>query len=467
MNHRLLTSNSFNSTTFLNHASLPPTSNLSPALLTRTVKTFLPTSLGGRGGFRLNDVLITDKPQIDQLLALDLPTDPHASSQSAEVEIPLLTGFRASLPSSMDAKNQRRRRRAQLGERILGLDDSSLGLRDKLAAETGMLDRASSRPRKSVGGEIPSRLPPKPRRPAGRRQTDIGLAKSVSQSRDNAPEVPELSLAELQTELQEILTDQRHLKIRKELVNEDLTRLDHQILKLAQIREDLERSMLSLKEEELELLDEYEGVQDRLIEKERTTQSSASSKLHPSVPQPRLSSTTSRRRRGPAFLPSEHDDLPKNVAFMSLKEHLQPITALDFSSPYGHLVSASTDETLKLWDLASGEVIRNLSGHRGTVKCLQVEDSTCITGGADGQIRVWDLIKAVDEDERSLPRASESHELTTDHSNTPGVNDHSNLEPRPEPLPDGPCVMKLEGHTQPVTALYFDDTCLVSQLQIF
>jgi division protein 1 len=28
------------------------------------------------------------------------------------------------------------------------------------------------------------------------------------------------------------------------------------------------------------------------------------------------SSKSSRRRRGPAFLPSEHDELPKDVAFM-------------------------------------------------------------------------------------------------------------------------------------------------------
>jgi division protein 1 len=29
-----------------------------------------------------------------------------------------------------------------------------------------------------------------------------------------------------------------------------------------------------------------------------------------------LSTKSSRRRRGPAFLPSEHDDLPPGVAFM-------------------------------------------------------------------------------------------------------------------------------------------------------
>ena len=76
---------------------------------------------------------------------------------------------------------------------------------------------------------------------------------------------------------------------------------------------------------------------------------------------------SSRRRKGPAFLPSEHDELPVNVAFMvrlrppgpadsqTLSGHTAPITALDLTEPYGTLVSASTDETIRLWDLTTGD----------------------------------------------------------------------------------------------------------------
>lgn len=74
----------------------------------------------------------------------------------------------------------------------------------------------------------------------------------------------------------------------------------------------------------------------------------------------------SRRRKGPAFLPSEHDDLPHGVAFMTLEAHSAPITALDFSEPYGMLVTASQDESTRLWDLRSGEAIGFLRGHSGT-----------------------------------------------------------------------------------------------------
>lgn len=46
----------------------------------------------------------------------------------------------------------------------------------------------------------------------------------------------------------------------------------------------------------------------------------------------------------------------------------------------------------------TGEELGRLRGHRGTVKCIQVEDQVCLTGGDDGNVRVWDL-RLVDEDE--------------------------------------------------------------------
>ena len=76
----------------------------------------------------------------------------------------------------------------------------------------------------------------------------------------------------------------------------------------------------------------------------------------------------------------------------SLESHTTPITALDFSEPYGTLVTASQDDTqLRVWDLLTGEEIGRLRGHRGTVKCIQVEDHICLTGSEDGTVRVWDL----------------------------------------------------------------------------
>lgn len=45
-------------------------------------------------------------------------------------------------------------------------------------------------------------------------------------------------------------------------------------------------------------------------------------------------------------------DLPD---LQTLSGHTAPITALDFTEPYGTLVSASADETVRLWDLTTGD----------------------------------------------------------------------------------------------------------------
>lgn len=80
---------------------------------------------------------------------------------------------------------------------------------------------------------------------------------------------------------------------------------------LEEMRRKLESSLLHLQEEQLELDDELEGVQELMADPHIT--SAAGTKALPSHATPVKSS---RRKKGPAFLPSEHDDLPQGVAFM-------------------------------------------------------------------------------------------------------------------------------------------------------
>lgn len=197
---------------------------------------------------------------------------------------------------------------------------------------------------------------------------------------------------------------------------------------------------------------------------------------------------------GPAFLPSEHDELPPGVAFMvrfslfshpgirpltcavqkSLSGHSGPITALDFSEPYGTLVTASQEDFApKVWDLLTGEEVGQLKGHRSTVKCIQVEDHVCLTGGEDGNVRLWDL-RRVDEDddwdkESGMVSLSEiAEEEVVDEfggrskSSTNGAIKQGGSEAEGSTDREGPCVRLLEGHSKAVSALYFEDDCLVS-----
>lgn len=160
--------------------------------------------------------------------------------------------------------------------------------------------------------------------------------------------------------------------------------------------------------------------------------------------------------------------------FQTLEGHLTPITALDFSEPYGTLVSASRDEPQpRVWDLFSGCEIGRLRGHNGTVKCLQVEDHVCLTGGDDGTVRLWDLRRVdadgadgwEDEDMVSLSEIQEENEDGDGGDADRTFNGEQRNGKSAARERDDPCVRLLEGHTKAVTSLYFEDDCLVRGLK--
>jgi len=49
----------------------------------------------------------------------------------------------------------------------------------------------------------------------------------------------------------------------------------------------------------------------------------------------------------------------------TLSAHAGPLTALDMNEPYGMLVTAGQDDTVKVWDLCDGEQLGQLRGHKG------------------------------------------------------------------------------------------------------
>lgn len=140
----------------------------------------------------------------------------------------------------------------------------------------------------------------------------------------------------------------------------------------------------------------------------------------------------------------------------TLSSHTAPITALDFNEPYGFLVSASQDGSARLWDLCSGEEVGRLSGHHGMVKCLQVEDQLCLTGGADNSVRIWDL--------RRVERDEDGPQATHVDKDTHDINAIQAAKMGKDTPRDGDaCDRVLEGHSKPVSSLFFEGNVLVSQ----
>lgn len=114
----------------------------------------------------------------------------------------------------------------------------------------------------------------------------------------------------------------------------------------------------------------------------------------------------------------------------------------------------------------------------GAVKALQVESSVCVTGGVDGQIRIWDLDLA--ESTFPPPLGSPPLDVTAPPMENVLFGKSEDVfgggaglvngaeegmmkeEGGATKAEAGPCVRTLDGHTKAVTSLYFDGSCLVS-----
>ncbi|KAL8807924.1 MAG: hypothetical protein Q9182_000390 [Xanthomendoza sp. 2 TL-2023] len=171
----------------------------------------------------------------------------------------------------------------------------------------------------------------------------------------------------------------------------------------------------------------------------------------------KLPSPSSSRRHKPArrkSIPIRHEHFEPGSSIREMQAHNDMITALDFDVPFGTMVTAALDDTVRVWDLNVGRCIGLLEGHHASVRCLQVEDNIVATGSMDASIRLWDLSKA-DYSPPQGNKTTKSNEDTEDD-----IGDEPTVE-HPSSMRDCP-LFSLEAHVDEVTALHFRGDTLVS-----
>ncbi|TPX36515.1 hypothetical protein SmJEL517_g01359 [Synchytrium microbalum] len=72
-----------------------------------------------------------------------------------------------------------------------------------------------------------------------------------------------------------------------------------------------------------------------------------------------------------------------------LAGHFEAIYCLQFDE--SKIVSGSRDDTIKIWDMKTGECTKTLHGHGASVLCLQYDDQYIVSGSSDSTVIVWDI----------------------------------------------------------------------------
>jgi division protein 1 len=268
-----------------------------------------------------------------------------------------------------------------------------------------------------------------------------------------------------------------NLNAMRRIVLDRLSSLEEEELQveedLAQREARVEDLQAMLDEEELEkaeklsLAEGAEAEEDEASDGVATPKGSESNtfmsqSIYEKLPSPKTKRGRPTRRKS---MPIRHGHFEPGTSVREMPAHNDMITALDFDAPFGTMVTAALDDTVRVWDLNQGRCLGLLEGHRASVRCLQVDGDMVATGSIDASIRLWDLSRAeyTAPTSSSINKPSDEEEEGDDAGLAFSNPEDESATPPPAASSMADCeLFSLEAHVSEVTALHFNKDTLVS-----
>jgi len=84
--------------------------------------------------------------------------------------------------------------------------------------------------------------------------------------------------------------------------------------------------------------------------------------------------------------------LRNNKSLFTLEGHTAPILCLDISPNKRYIASGSKDKTVRIWEVKTGHCINTIEGHSHWIEHVKftTDNRTLFTAGRDGQIKIWE-----------------------------------------------------------------------------